>query len=449
MGAAGLADSSGDGLVQWPEMKSYLRSEVAGAARRDSGREQVPEIDDAPIVLQASLPVPGVARGVEAARDEASWRRAEQDGSRAAFEAYVGGCRDVCAFREQAMARLFEGRRRDATVIDRENWSRLSAERKYRAYLDGCGEVCAFRSLAEAYLGGSGQASAAADPRGARCDDLASDPDDPDKPAGLRGVKLGRIETGIAIEACRAASQAQPGTRRFSYYLGRAFDRADRYREAFAAYKLAADAGSRGAMNNLATLHENGQGTKKSMPEAMRLYVKAAEAGNPVAMANAGRLLQYGNGVPKDEAAAVRWYKRAVDAGDVPSISKLVPHYTTGAFGFPRDPRQGFDLFRRAADKGDPVAMATVATLIDNGFAGYFPGVSSADVALRALKRGEAGAASVAATDTAQQKLKPQTIRALQQAIKQAEYYSGAIDGRFNPVFVRAMDVYAKANETE
>ncbi len=68
---------------------------------------------------------------------------------------------------------------------------------------------------------------------------------------------------------------------------------------------------------------------------------------------------------------------------------------------------------------------------------------------LRALKRGEFGAAAVSATDTAAQKLKPETIRAVQRAIKQAEYYPGALDGRFNPVFVRALDQYAKANEVE
>ena len=202
-------------------------------------------------------------------------------------------------------------------------------------------------------------------------------------------------------------------------------------------------------MNNLATRYENGQGVKRGQAEAFRLYRQAGEAGNVVALANAARMLEYGNGIPKDEAGAVALYKRAVEGGDVPSISKLVPHYATGAHGFPKDLRQGFDLFRQAADKGDPVAMATMATLIDNGFGRYFPGMRSADMVLRALKRGELGAASVSATDTAAQKLKPETIRTVQRAVKEADYYSGALDGRFNPVFVRALDQYARANEAE
>ncbi|WP_298953666.1 caspase family protein [uncultured Methylobacterium sp.] len=451
MGVSGQADAAeqqgdGDGQVQWPELKRYLRREVEEAARRASGREQVPEIDDAPIVLQASLPVEAVAKGVAAIRDEAAWRRAEALGTREGFEAYVGGCGEVCAYRPQAMDRLLAGRRRDAAAVDGENWARFGARRQYQAYLDSCGEVCAYRGLAEGYLGG---ADPSADPRVRRCDDLAAGTDDPDRPAGATGVKLGRIEPAAAIEACRAAASAYPQMRRLSYQLGRAYDRADRYREAFAAYDAAAKAGSIAAMNNLATLYENGQGVKRGQAEALRLYRQAGEGGNVVALANAARMLEYGNGIPKDEAGAVALYKRAVEGGDVPSISKLVPHYATGAHGFPKDLRQGFDLFRRAADKGDPVAMATMATLIDNGFGRYFPGVRSADMVLRALKRGELGAASVSATDTAAQKLKPETIRTVQRAIKDADYYPGALDGRFNPVFVRALDLYAKANEAE
>lgn len=451
MGASGLADAKeqqgdGDGQVQWPELKRYLRREVEEAARRASGREQVPEIDDAPIVLKASLPVAAVARGVAAIRDEAAWRRAEGLGTREAFEAYIGTCGEVCGYRPQAMDRLLAGRQRDAAAIDQENWARFGSQRQYQAYLDSCGAVCAYRGLAEGYLGGSDPSG---DPRVQRCDALAAGTDDPDRPKAVPGVKLGRIEPAAAIEACRAASAAYPGLRRLAYQLGRAYDRADRYKEAFAAYDQAAKAGSVSAMNNLATLYENGQGVKRQQAEALRLYRQAGEGGNVVALANAARMLEYGNGIAKNEAEAVALYKRAAAGGDVASISKLVPHYGTGAYGFPKDLRQGFDLFRQAADKGDPVAMAAMATLIDNGYGRFFPGVRSADMVMRALKKGELGAASVSATDTAAQKLKPETIRSVQRAIKEADYYPGALDGRFNPIFVRALDQYAKANEAE
>lgn len=445
MGVSGLAGEEG-GDLPWAVLKAYLRREVAEAARRASGREQVPEVDDAAIVIKASAPVAAVADGVAQVRDEAAWRRAEALGTQAAFETYVGTCGPSCAYRAQAMDRLFAGRQRDAAALDQENWAKFGAARQYQAYLDTCGAVCAYRSVALGYLGGSDPAG---DPRVQRCDALAAGADDPDRPAAVTGIKLGRIESAAAIEACRPAAEAYPKLRRLFYQLGRAYDRADRFKEALAAYDQAAKAGSISAMNNLAALYENGQGVKRSQAEAFRLYRQAGEGGNVVALANAARMLEYGNGIPKNEAQAVALYKRAVDGGDVASISKLVPHYATGAYGFPKDLRQGFDLFRQAADRGDPVAMATMATLIDNGFGRFFPGIRSADLVLQALKRGELGAASVSATDTAAQKLKPDTIRAVQKAVKQADYYPGAIDGRFNPVFVRALDQYARANEAE
>ncbi len=159
MGASGLADApeqqgDGDGQVSWPELKRYLGREVEEAARRTSGRAQVPEVDDAPIVLKASLPVEAVAKGVATVRDEAAWRRAEALGTREAIEAYIGGCGDACAYRPQAMDRLLAGRQRDAAAIDGENWAKFGAQRQYQAYLDSCGAVCAYRSLAEGYLGG-------------------------------------------------------------------------------------------------------------------------------------------------------------------------------------------------------------------------------------------------------------------------------------------------------
>lgn len=445
MGVSGLADAgpAGDGVIGWPELKRYVTREVAAAARRDTGRDQVPEIDDAPITLRASAPVPAIARGVATARDEASWRVAELSGTRDGFERYVGTCGEVCAFRERAMGRLFEGRQRDDAARDQESWARLGGAKQYQAYLETCRETCAYRSLAETYLGTT---NPDADPRVQRCDEMAAASDDPDKPPKVRGTKLGRIETA-AIEICRSAVQAHPKVRRLSYELGRALDKAERYKDAFAAYKAAADAGSVGGLNNLATLHENGQGVKVSLADAFRLYREAAEGGNRTAMSNAGRLLEYGRGVPKNEAEALRWYQRAADAGDTQSITKLVPYYVSGGPGIPRDPQKGFDLFRRAADRGDPMAMATMATLIDNGFGGFFPDMRSTELVMKALTKGEEGAAFVSATDTAKQKLRPDTIRTVQARLKQEQYYSGAIDGRFNPVFVRALDLYARSRE--
>lgn len=449
MGAAGLARPAGapeTSPLAWSDLQRYLKDSVETAARRDSGREQVPEIDLAPIALPVAQPVPAVARAVALARDEANWQRAKAAGERSALEAYVARCGETCQHREAAMALLLDKRRSAEGVADEQNWARLSAAGKYEDYLKGCGAVCAYRALAESYLGRS---DAARDPRIKECDELAGDQADPDRREGIKGVKFGRIDARAAIAACLQAAEAQPQLRRLTYQLGRAYDKAERYREALAAYGKAADAGSAAAMNNLGALHENGQGSKVDLQKAFALYERAAGTGNVMAMSNVGRMLQYGRGRPRDEAQALRWYQKAAEAGDAFSIGKLVPAYLEGRPGFPKNPQKGFDLFRRAADRGDPLAMVSMATLIDNGFGSYFPGTSSLQMLLKALEQGEAGAAAVSSSDVSDQKLKPDTVRALQRAAQKADQYSGAIDGRFNPVFVRALDAYARTLEQE
>jgi TPR repeat protein len=449
MGAAGLARSAGapeTGPLAWSDLQRYLKDSVEAAARRDSGREQAPEIDLASIALPVAQPVPAVARAVALARDEANWQRAKAAGERSALEGYVARCGETCGYREAAMALLLDKRRSGEAATDEQNWVRLGGSGKYEDYLKGCGTVCAYRSLAEGYLG---RTDASRDPRVQECDELAGDPADPDRREGVKGVKFARIDARAAISVCKQASESQPQIRRLSYQLGRAYDKAERYRDALASYDKAADAGSAAAMNNLGALYENGQGSKVELQKAFGLYEQAAGTGNAIAMSNVGRMLQYGRGRPRDEAASLRWYQKAAEAGDAFSIAKLVPAYLEGRPGFPKNPQKGFDLFRQAADKGDPIAMVSMATLIDNGFGSFFPGTNSLQMLTRALEKGEAGAAAISASDVSEQKLKPDTVRALQRAAQKADHYSGAIDGRFNPVFVRALDGYARSLEQE
>ena len=446
MGVSGLARDAarpGDAsLIPWQDLQAYVKGQVKATALRDTGREQVPEIDAAPIVLKASVPVPAVQQGVALAQDQTRWERAEKSGTREAFELYVGQCGPVCAYRDRAMSLLLQLQRSAEATQDEENWKKLGALGQYQAYLDSCRSVCAYRSIAEGYLG---RTDANRDPKVKECDELASDPHDPDKPRTVKGVPMRRIEARAAIAACQAATQAHPELPRLSYALGRAFDKVERYKDAMAAYKIASDAGSNASLNNLAALYEMGQGTKPMLTEAFAMYMRAAEAGNVTAMTNVARMLLYGRGTPKSEAAAVHWYQKAAETGNAAAITMLMPYYINGGPGIPKDPQKGFTLFKKSVDEGDPVAMATIAVLIDNGFGSFFPGTRSFDMAMRALKQGESGAAAIAATDTSARKLKPETIAALQRAIQTASFYTGAVDGQLNPMFVRSLDSYARS----
>jgi uncharacterized caspase-like protein len=160
MGAAGLARPSGsppDAPLRWGALRSYVREAVREAARRDSGREQMPEIDEAELVLPVRAPVPAVRPLVEAAEDDARWREASRDGGREALERYVARCEPRCRHRDAAMNQLLGGHRQQQKAADEANWQRLSRLGRYDEYLAGCGAVCAYRSLAEGYLGAAPQ----------------------------------------------------------------------------------------------------------------------------------------------------------------------------------------------------------------------------------------------------------------------------------------------------
>ena len=441
MGAAGLAAQEPQSeTLPWNALETYLETVVPEAALRETGRAQTPEIDGAQIELPIAPPVPAVAPQVERARDERRWQEAQADV--ASLERYVAQCGTTCLYREQALARL---RRRDegeAAVRDREVWERLSGEKKYDEYLKECGSVCAYRSVAEAYLG---QGDPSRDPQVARCDALAAAPADADRPDGVKGVSYGALDGHNALDACAAAARAFPGERRLVYQAGRAHDKLGAYGDAKAAYEKAAEMGSMAALNNLATLHENGEGVPSSPKAAFDLYRRAAEGGDVLAMTNVGRLLEYGRGTGKDEKAAVAWYAKAAERGDAFAITKLVPYYLSGGAGIKKNPKKGFALFEKAIEGNDPMAMATVAVLIDNGFGKHFKGRKSVDMVMRALEQGEAGSAAIVGTADGAQNLSGKTIKAVQAALAQKQFYNGKVDGTLNPLFTRALDAYARS----
>lgn len=137
--------------LSWAAFRHFVIDSVAEAARRTSGREQVPEIDDAAITLKADKPLPALAR----AYDEAAWRAAEAAGTVAAYENYAAHCGPPCTFKDRALDALDAMRDAAGAAADNANWQRLSAQGKYQEYLDGCTIGCAYRDIARRYLAGS------------------------------------------------------------------------------------------------------------------------------------------------------------------------------------------------------------------------------------------------------------------------------------------------------
>jgi TPR repeat protein len=150
-----------------------------------------------------------------------------------------------------------------------------------------------------------------------RCDELAANPNDSRKVA--EGVAFGTLKNQAqeAVASCELAVAQNPTELRFRYQLGRALEWID---------------------------------AKK----ALQIHKEVADRGYPAAFDNLGWLYFTERG---DPAQAVAWFRRGVKAGDSDSMVSLADmierRYTS-----PANPsEEKLQLYRRAADLGNAVAV--------------------------------------------------------------------------------------------
>ncbi len=105
------------------------------------------------------------------------------------------------------------------------------------------------------------------------CDRLAAHPRDPKKTA--KGMQYDDLQPSRAIDACRNALVAHPGTPRFHFQLGRALHKAQSFSEALAEYRKAAGKGYEAAMINIGLMYYLGQGVTKDFDRAIADYTDA------------------------------------------------------------------------------------------------------------------------------------------------------------------------------
>ena len=140
-----------------------------------------------------------------------------------------------------------------------------------------------------------------------RCDDLAAHPDDPGKPAGVRGAdfeSMTEAATREAVEVCAAALRADPNQRRAQFNLGRALQRLARLKP---------------------------QDSAETWRRAGEAYTAAAQNGYAAAQGNLGQMLYGGTGgQPLDQRRAVEWLTKSA-AGNFPDAYLTLAYaYGTG-----------------------------------------------------------------------------------------------------------------------
>jgi TPR repeat protein len=131
---------------------------------------------------------------------------------------------------------------------------------------------------------------------------------------------------------------------------------------------------------NLGNLYYLGQGTPVDYPKAVQYYEAAAKQGNADAEYALGKCYLEGKGVKQSDTDAVKWLRLSADQGNSMAERHMAEIYKSGKGA--ATPEQAamnmFDMYKKAAFKGDADAQFNYGLMIDTGVAGITPDPTSA-----------------------------------------------------------------------
>jgi WD40 repeat protein/serine/threonine protein kinase len=157
------------------------------------------------------------------------------------------------------------------------------------------------------------------------CDESAASPFDPDRHAS--GHLLDDIVADIALTACAGqGGRSNNGARsndggRSLYQHGRALAASGKFSSARQEFEQAIESGYRSARLELASLLAQESFGLVDLPRAQQLYQQAWEQGATFAGFALGGLYEYGT--PADTKRAWEWYQRAADAGEPNALARF------------------------------------------------------------------------------------------------------------------------------
>lgn len=136
-------------------------------------------------------------------------------------------------------------------------------------------------------------------------------------------------------------------------------------------YRNAAQSGLPRAQAALALFYEKGRGVEADQTEALRWYQTAAQSGLPAAQIRLGQLQAAGQTDIADAQQAAQWVAMAAGAGDKAALQWLetaarnnqpiaqgrLAHLLDDSGAVPTDPGRALELYRSAADAGDPFSQ--------------------------------------------------------------------------------------------
>jgi TPR repeat protein len=165
-----------------------------------------------------------------------------------------------------------------------------------------------------------------------QCDESAASPFDPDRRAP--GYLLDDIVADIAMAACASGQRERSNDGgRSLFQHGRALVASGKFLLARQEFEKAVESGYRSARIELASLLAQESSGFVDVPRATQLYQQAWEQGAMFAGFALGDLYEYGS--PADTQTAWDWYRRAADAGEPNALARFAAREESAALSTP------------------------------------------------------------------------------------------------------------------
>lgn len=267
------------------------------------------------------------------------------------------------------------------------------------------------------------------------CERLATHPRD--ATAENRGVPFSRLQQNAlaAIQACSAAAARQPELPHYVALLARATAATGDLERAVVLYNDAAERGDLRALVSLAQLTERGTAVPQDVARALALYEQAAAGGSHDAMINLAISLLQGQGVPADPERGLAFLKQAAAEGSAKATFNLG---VLAQDGVGDGPEAALGYFHQAAQNGEAEGYRAAAILLDEGRGTQRDPARAAVMLLRGAAEDRGDVVRQLTTNTDQ--WSRETIRAVQGLLKEAGYYTAAIDGLPGSNFTSALE---------
>ena len=134
------------------------------------------------------------------------------------------------------------------------------------------------------------------------------------------------------------------------------------YEEAVHWFRLAAEQGNAGALNNLGIAYESGKGVERDEDVALQMYQEAASLGHVSAQSSLGYLYLK----QRRFDVALDWLRKATEGKDRGAYYHLAQMYHHGLHVH-RDDQHAYQLYNKAADLGHPYALLEVGHALFTG----------------------------------------------------------------------------------